>query len=75
MWQISWKTCVSEVCVTHFDDVSYKQILAAPNYTVCRAGRKGVLCQPMRGRVAATSLSSELMPDGVNIQLLSRDLF
>ena len=39
------------------------------------AGRKGVLCQPMTGRVAATSLSSELMPDGVNIQLLSRDLF
>ena len=34
MWQISWKTCVSEVCVTHFDDVSYKQILPAPNYTV-----------------------------------------
>ena len=26
---------MSEVCVTHFDDVSYKQILAAPNYTVC----------------------------------------
>ena len=45
MWQISWKTCVSEVCVTHFDDVSYKQILAAPNYTVC--------CMPPLGTVFA----------------------
>ena len=36
---------MSEVCVTHFDDVSYKQILAAPNYTVWnKSAGAGLVC-------------------------------